>query len=75
MVAWDTICKPKTFGGLGLRKSGVVNTVFLAKLGWKYLTQPDNFWVRQRAKYGPLEQFFSASSKSFHSWVWKCLLR
>ena len=37
-----------------MRKSGAVNTAFLAKLGWKYLIQLDNFWVKQmQAKYGP----------------------
>ena len=47
LVAWDKICQQKTLGGLGLRKSAAVNTACLAKLGWKILTQPDNFWVQQ----------------------------
>ena len=46
LVAWDKICRPKILGGLGLRKSAAVNTAFLAKLVWKFLTQPENFWVQ-----------------------------
>jgi len=43
LVAWDKVCKQKKIGALGIRKASAVNTVFLGKLGWKYLTQPDNF--------------------------------
>ena len=46
LVAWDKVCKPKKVSGLGLWKTGAVNTAFLAKLCWKLLTQPDNFWVK-----------------------------
>ena len=76
LIAWDTICRPKKLGGLGLRKSAPVNTAFLTKLAWKFLTQSDNYWVQQiRAKYGALEQFFDSRPKSTDSWVWKCILR
>ena len=76
LVAWDKVCRPKQLGGLGLRKTAAVNTAFLAKLGWKILTQPENFWVQHiRAKYGPPEHFFTLRSKRTDSWVWKCLLR
>jgi len=76
LVAWDKICRPKLLGGLGLRKSAAVNTAFLAKLVWKILTQPENFWVQQmRAKYGTPELFFAARPKPTDSWVWKSLLR
>ena len=69
------IWKLRKFGGLSMKKFGVVNTNFLAKLGWKYLTQPDNFWVKpMRVKYGPPDQFFHVAQKPSHSWVWKCLL-
>ena len=76
LVAWDKICRPKFLGGLGLIKSVAVNTAYLAKLGWKIRTQPDNFWVQQmHAKYGSPEHFFEARKKQTDSWVWKCLLQ
>ena len=76
LVAWDKICHPKQLGGLGIRKRAAVNTAFLAKLGWKFLTQPENYWVQQvRAKYGSTEQFFACRSMRSDSWVWKCLLK
>jgi len=73
LVAWDKVCKPKKFGGLGLRKTGVVNTAFLAKLSWKFLTQPDNLWVKQM-RPNTKALFFQTGQKQYHSWVWKCLL-
>jgi len=76
LVAWDKVCRPKQLGGLGLRKTAAANTAFLAKLGWKFLTQPGNYWVQHmRAKYGSPEHFFVLRSKRTDSWVWKCLLR
>ena len=32
MVAWEKICRPKSLGGLGLRKTAAVNMAFIAKL-------------------------------------------
>ena len=76
LVAWDKICRPKALGGLGLRKTLAVNTAFMAKLGWKMITQPENLWVQQmRAKYGEPDLYFAARAKPADSWVWKCLLR
>lgn len=42
-MAWDKICRPKSDGGLGIRKTIDVSTNFLAKQGWKTM-QPDNIW-------------------------------
>ena len=59
MVAWDKIYWPKLLGGFGLRKTSAVNTAFVAKLSWKFLTQSDNYWVQQmRAKYCSPNNFF-----------------
>lgn len=46
LIAWDTICILKSHVGLGLRKSLPMNKAFVAKLRWKILTDPDNFWVK-----------------------------
>ncbi|GAV85045.1 hypothetical protein CFOL_v3_28485, partial [Cephalotus follicularis] len=35
LVNWETVCKQKNFGGLGIRNMRVVNEAALAKLGWQ----------------------------------------
>lgn len=43
---------PKALDGLGLRRAYPLNQAFLAKLGWKILSESDNFWVKLiKAKY------------------------
>jgi len=76
LIAWDKICYPKKFGGLGLRKTAAVNLAFLAKLAWKFLTTPGNLWVQMiSAKYGNPDRFFTCKTRQSDSWVWKCILR
>ena len=37
LVNWNTLCKPKNLGGLGLREDYNNNLAMLSKLGWKVL--------------------------------------
>ncbi|CAN1824009.1 Putative ribonuclease H protein At1g65750 [Linum perenne] len=46
LVSWDVICRPKSQGGLGLRKASELNGAFNMKLGWQLLKYPDKLWVR-----------------------------
>lgn len=39
-------CTPKSLGGLSLRKTLPMNQAFIAKLGWKILTYPNNICVK-----------------------------
>ena len=49
---------------------------FMCKLSWKYLTQPNNFWVKiMHAKYPMTSDFFTYHYKSKDSYIWKCLLQ
>lgn len=51
-IAWSAACTPKNKGGLGIRPSPWFNKAVLAKLGWKILTDPNNWWVKLvTAKY------------------------
>nr|KYP77075.1 Putative ribonuclease H protein At1g65750 [Cajanus cajan] len=51
-LTWETLCKPKDDGGLGLRESRKVNTAFMMKNCWALCSQPEKLWVRVvRAKY------------------------
>jgi len=69
-MAWDKICRPKKYGGLGLRKTRAVNKAFLTKLSWKVISQSDNFLLRHlRAKYGSLNMLFTSKATLSDSWV------
>jgi len=65
LIAWDKICCPKKFGGLGLQKTAAVNMAFLAKLAWKFFTKPENFWVQLiTAKYVTTDCFSIANQSN-----------
>ncbi|GLT67966.1 hypothetical protein SLA2020_402360 [Shorea laevis] len=52
LKSWSSICLPRSYGGLGLRRMKVMNQALIAKLGWKFLTNQDSLWVQQfRIKY------------------------
>ena len=62
MVVWDKVCRPKKFGGLGLRKMEAVYSAFLSKLTWK-LFHEQNLWATQmHAKYSINEHFFTVKA-------------
>ena len=76
LIAWDKICTPKMQGGLGLRQTLPMNKAFLAKLGWKILTEPDNFWVKLvTQKYLKGQSLFACKPKSNDSPIWKKILQ
>ena len=75
LIAWDTICTPKSRGGLGLRRTLPLNKAFIAKLGWKILTEPTNYWVQLvTQKYLQGQSFFSCKPKPNDSPIWKHIL-
>ncbi|KAH1038684.1 hypothetical protein J1N35_040427 [Gossypium stocksii] len=45
LVGWETICQPKSCGGLGMRKLREHNMSFLMKLGFKLVSDKEAFWV------------------------------
>ena len=46
LVAQDDVCRPKSKGGLGIRKNEDGNIASIAKLSWRILTDNDSFWAR-----------------------------
>jgi hypothetical protein len=77
LLSWDNICKPKAFGGLGIRTMEVINNSLLARIGWKMVSNQPHLWVDTlRGKY--LKRgisFLNAPSNVPSSWLWKGLLR
>lgn len=55
----------KLRGGLGIRPSAWFNSAALAKLGWKLLKDPSNWWVKiTTAKYLRRSTFFLLLNKT-----------
>lgn len=51
-VSWNRICQPKKEGGLGLRNMRDLNTTFLMRASWKFVSPPDTLWQTiLRGKY------------------------
>ncbi|CAL2241387.1 unnamed protein product [Prunus armeniaca] len=44
LVNWDTICQPKSFGGLGIKKTHCMNQALLAKIGCKIVQKDQGLW-------------------------------
>jgi hypothetical protein len=56
---------PKDVGGLGFRRMHEFNLSFIAKLGWKLLSNADCFWVNQlQKKYIKYGNFVSSPNPS-----------
>lgn len=52
-IAWEHICKAKEAGGLGIKRLHKLNIAFLATLGWRIITIPNQLWARVlKHKYG-----------------------
>ncbi|GJW99860.1 hypothetical protein Tco_0183774 [Tanacetum coccineum] len=45
-VAWKTICRPKSQGGLGLKDLGVWNKAMIAKHLWHVIIDKNSLWVK-----------------------------
>ncbi|CAN1830417.1 Putative ribonuclease H protein At1g65750 [Linum perenne] len=45
-INWETVCKPKNLGGLGLRNARDLNMAFLIKIAWGILSRPTELWAK-----------------------------
>lgn len=60
LVAWEDICIPKKFGGLGINRICNVNKLLSSKWLWRFGQQPKSLWHQVIAnKYGLLNNWES----------------
>lgn len=53
LIDWDSICRPKKCGGLGLRKTRDVNSAYMMRGRWRLCINKDPLWTSVvRKKYG-----------------------
>ncbi|XP_031095051.1 uncharacterized protein LOC115999336 [Ipomoea triloba] len=73
--AWDHLCVPKKFGGLGFKELRAFNLAMLGKQAWRFLTMPQSLVARvYKARYYPRTSFFNASLGNCPSYCWRSIM-
>ncbi|KAL5543569.1 hypothetical protein UlMin_007353 [Ulmus minor] len=76
LKAWDDLCVPKAYGGLGLRRMSAMNEAVLAKWGWDLLTgKRSQCLLFLQGKYLRAGSFISVDAVSSDSVFWKAILQ
>ena len=72
-MAWQTLCKPRLDGGLGMKNLHVVNRALIMKLAWGMISKPNAFWVRLlKSKYRCDEGTIPmVTPRTHNSLIWK----
>ncbi|WZZ75662.1 hypothetical protein YC2023_087032 [Brassica napus] len=74
-VAWSTMTKHKSQGGLGFRDFQSYNDAFLAKLSWRLLHNPTSLIGKiLLGKYCKEESFLTVTDKATESHGWRGIL-
>ncbi|XP_019199085.1 PREDICTED: uncharacterized protein LOC109192838 [Ipomoea nil] len=73
--AWDKLCIPKKYGGLGFKELHAFNIAMLGKQAWRLLTKPDSLVSRvYRARYYPRGTFYDAKIGNNLSFCWRSIM-
>lgn len=74
-MAWDKMCVPKKFGGMGFKRIKEFNIALLGKQIWRLLTVPDSFVARVlKARYFRSGSVLNANLGNNPSYVWRSIL-
>ena len=75
LVNWDTVCKLKSQGGLGLRDPEKAGLIAGAKIWWSWLTHSQEPWAKSWvSKYSPhwiCQELIRFSEEKVGSHIWK----
>jgi hypothetical protein len=76
LKSWKSICQPKSYGGLGLRRTLDTNYALISKLGWSLAVDEDKAWVSLlKSKYLKGVPFMQIIPSQNCSWLWKGILK
>jgi hypothetical protein len=75
LVGWDVCCLPKNEGRLGINRPQHMNDVFLMKMLWNLINNPNDLWSRVLySKYGRNNDLrITMNSQPYDSPLWKAL--
>ncbi|CAN1177927.1 LINE-1 retrotransposable element ORF2 protein [Linum perenne] len=76
-INWETVCKPKNLGGLGLRSARELNKAFIMKIVWGLIDRPSELWAQVlSSKYlKRSESGYVLARKTGFSAVWRGMMK
>ncbi|XP_074291091.1 uncharacterized protein LOC141617853 [Silene latifolia] len=76
LVAWETVCRPKSEGGLGLKNLEMMNKDLIGKLVNWIVEDKDTIWVKW-VKHNHLKgvNWWQYQPGAHKSWVWRRVCR
>ncbi|GKB12253.1 hypothetical protein Tco_0846176, partial [Tanacetum coccineum] len=75
-VNWNSVCKPKVEGGLGIKSLETWNIALMSKHVWNIITQKESLWVRWVNTYRLKgRSFWDIPERDGACWAWKKLLK
>ncbi|CAN1216168.1 Putative ribonuclease H protein At1g65750 [Linum perenne] len=76
-INWETVCKPKSLGGLGLRSARDLNKAFFMKIVWGLISRPTELWAKVLvSKYlKTTDHGFTLARKRGFSALWRGVLK
>ncbi|XP_062080587.1 uncharacterized protein LOC133785356 [Humulus lupulus] len=71
-IAWDSLCKPKVAGGIGIKKISEWNKDAMFKYVWAVAAKEDNLWVRWvHSVYIKGRVWWDYIAPANSSWYWR----
>ncbi|KAL2927139.1 hypothetical protein RDABS01_028736 [Bienertia sinuspersici] len=75
-VSWETVCKPKSKGGLGVRDLHLWNLLAVGKLVWQIEKKKDSLWVKWVHNiYIRGQVWWDYRPSILASWIWKSICK
>lgn len=75
-VAWETVCLPRSEGGLGLRRLSNWNTTLCLRYIWLLFSDKPSLWADWHRHHNmSSESFWTIQHADSDSWAWKSLLK